>query len=460
MTPLPDPRRTSPLRARLGAAACLLITAGARNAAAQTPAAPRDSTSLAPPDTVQTAAPIATPSPADIPPRWQFDGVGLLYGETGRAKVIEPQARITRLFADGQTLSATLGLDVITGASPTGAIPTATVQTTTGPSGQVQTSTANVVPVHPFSDRRAGLDLDWSIPIGGWLTPELGTHASIEKDYRSLGGTAKLSVATMHKLTTFMIGAGYNEDRVDPVGGTRMPLSDGSVLLTTSANPKRVRSATAGMSRVLTRRWLFGVTGSRTTEHGYLTDPYKVISIIDSTETPVGQLTESRPSARTRHDVLANSVYHFEKNILYSSYRYYWDDWGVTSHTADARYRIEFEDQRYLQPHVRYYFQSRANFFEFGLPQGAPLPQFATSDLRLGDLRTLTLGLTYGFHPEGKKGELSIRAEYIRQWAKSPVLQGPATIDPETGDAIPGSSFPLSPPVDIGSIVIGYSIPF
>jgi hypothetical protein len=58
------------------------------------------------------------------------------------------------------------------------------------------------------------------------------------------------------------------------------------------------------------------------------------------------------------------------------------------------------------------------------------------------------------------RGPLGIRAEYIRQWAKSPVLQGPATIDPETGDTLPGSSFPLSPPVDIGSIVVGYSIPF
>lgn len=451
------PPRVSPLRARLGAAACLLVAAGARSAAAQSA-----DTTWTPDPTFRPDSTGALRAAAEAPvPKWQFDGAGLLYSEKGRAKVIEPQARITRLFPDGQTFAATLGLDVITGASPTGAIPTTTVQTTTTPSGNTSTSTANEVPTHPFNDLRSGLDLEWAKPFGGWLTPSLGTHASIEKDYRSFGGTARLSVAMMRKLTTLTVGAGYNEDRVDPTGGTRAPLTNGSVLMGTGANPKRVRSQMAGISRVLTRRWLFGVTGTRTSERGYLTDPYKVISVLDASGTPTGDLfTESRPSARTRWDLLGSSVYHLTRNILYTSYRYYWDDWGVHSHTADARYRIELPAESYIQPHVRYYFQTRANFFQFGLPQGAPLPEFATSDARLGDLRTLTLGATYGFHPSGGPGELSFRAEYIRQWGKG---SGASSSEGEfEGEGAPAASGPVDfiPPESIGSIVIGYSVPF
>lgn len=444
------------LRARLGAAACLLVAAGARTAGAQSP----DSTFAPDPtwNTDSTRAPQATEAAA--PPRWQFDGAGLLYGEKGRAKVIEPQARITRLFADGGTLSATLGLDVITGASPTGAIPTTSVQTTTTPSGNVQTSTANEVPTHPFNDNRAGLDLEWSRPFG-WLTPSLGTHASIEKDYRSLGGTAKLSVAMMRKLTTVTVGAGYNEDRVNPTGGTRAPLTDGTFLISTAANPKRVRSALAGVSRVLTRRWLFGVTGTWSTERGYLTDPYKVISVLDATGAPTGALlTDSRPTSRTRHDLLASSVYHLTQNILYASYRYYWDDWGVTSHTADTRYRVPLSNQSYIQPHVRYYFQTRANFFQFGLTEGAPLPAFATSDARLADLRTLTLGTTYGFHPGGGPGELSFRAEYLRQWGKGSGGQEGGEFEGEGDPTASSGPVRFIPPENIGSVTIGYSVPF
>jgi hypothetical protein len=448
--------RVSALRARLGAAACLLAAAGARSASAQ----PSDSLAAPPPDSLAAPASDAPAAPDAASPRWQFDGAGLLYGEKGRVSVIEPQARITRLFPDGQTFSATLGLDVITGASPTGAIPTASVQTTTTPSGNLATLSANQVPTQRFSDSRGGLDLEWSRPFGGWLTPTLGTHVSIEKDYRSLGGTAKLSIALMRKLTTLTLGAGYNEDRVDPTGGTRAPLSDASVLIGTGPNAKRVRSALAGISRILTRRWLIGVTGSRSTEHGYLTDPYKVISVLDSSGTPVGLLTDSRPSSRTRKDVLASSVYHLTRDILYASYRYYWDDWGVTSHTADARYRLELTDRTYVQPHVRYYFQGRANFFQFGLPQGAPLPAYATSDSRLGDLRTLTLGATYGFHPAGGPGELSLRAEYIRQWGRGSGGTESGEFEDEEGPAPVSGPVDFIPPVDIGAIVVGYSIPF
>lgn len=443
MAPLIPPRRFTALRTRLGAAACLLVAAGARTS----PANAQDTTAVAPP-------------PEGLQ-RWQLDGAALLYGEKGRAKIIEPQARITRLFADGQTFSATFGLDIITGASPTGAAPSTTVQTTTTPSGGVATHGANSVPVNPFSDTRGGLDLEWIKPIHGWLTPSLGAHASLEKDYRSFGASAKVSVAAMHRLTTFTLGAGYNEDRVDPVGGTRAPLSDGTVLLGSGANPKRVRSGMAGISRVLTRRWLFGVNASRSVERGYLTDPYKVISVLDSTGSPLGQLTESRPSSRTRSDVLASTVYHLSRDIVYANYRYYWDDWGVTSHTADARYRLELGDQRFFQPRVRYYFQTRANFFQEGLPDRTPLPAFASSDVRLGDLRTLTLGATYGFHPAGGPGELSLRAEYIRQWGGGATVRAPedeSEFEPE--DGAESGSLDYSPPVDIGSIVIGYSIPF
>ena len=418
------------LRRRLGAAACLLVAAGARSASA-----------------------------ADAAPKWQLDGAALFYGEKGRVKVIEPQARITRFFEDGQILSATVGLDAITGASPTGAAPSTSIQTTTNASGGVTTEQAGTVPVRQFNDTRIAMDLEWVRPLGHWLIPSLGAHASIEGDYRSLGGSAKVSVPLMHELTTITLGAGYNEDRVDPNGGTHAPFTDGSVPLGTGPEPKRVGSAMAGISRILTRRWMVGVTGSRSKEHGYLTDPYKVISILDSTNEPVGQLTESRPSSRTRNDVLASSVYHLARDIVYASYRYYSDDWGVTSHTADARYRLELGNQAFLQPHVRYYFQTRANFFQPGLVQGAPLPEFASSDIRLGDLRTLTIGGSYGFHPAGGPGELTIRAEYIRQWDQSTHARADTEeFEPEDEPSEPSILF--YPAIDIGSLVVGYSVPF
>src|SRR5215471_17833061 len=56
-------------------------------------------------------------------PSTQMDVTSLIYNEQNRANVFEPVVRVTRLFPDGQSLSAQFGLDVITGASPTGELP-------------------------------------------------------------------------------------------------------------------------------------------------------------------------------------------------------------------------------------------------------------------------------------------------------------------------------------------------
>jgi hypothetical protein len=410
----------SPLRSRLSAAACLLLASGA-------------------PGVVRADGATS-----------QFDATGLLYGERARARVVEPTARITHFFPDGQSLSAQLGIDVITGASPTGAQPPGRAQTITSPSGTVMTIPPGSIPLSNFKDTRGALDVDWKKPLG-LLTPTIGGHFSREKDYQSLGANAKLSLDLMHRLTTVTVGAGINHDGVFPVGGTTAGLADASTIVGRGSNPKRVTSAMLGLSRVLTRRWMLAVNGSRTHEKGYLTEPYKIVSLLNgSTGLTTGSLTEKRPSTRDRKDILTSSVYHLAQDVLYLSYRYYWDDWNVRSHTFDLRYRRELGNEAWLQPHLRYYTQTAASFFRFGLVQGAPRPDFATSDYRLGALRTVTLGATYGFHLPDYPGEWSVRAEFIGQFG-----------DGHPKDAIGVQrQFDLFPRVNIGSLVVGYSIEF
>lgn len=88
------PSRASSIRGRLSTAACVLLASGA-------PAAAH----------------------ADAGAVTQVDATMLLYGEESRANVAEPTVRVTRLYRSGRSLSAQLGLDVITGASPSGAMP-------------------------------------------------------------------------------------------------------------------------------------------------------------------------------------------------------------------------------------------------------------------------------------------------------------------------------------------------
>jgi hypothetical protein len=432
---LESPKRLSVLRTRLGAAAGALLAMGVP-AAAQ----------------------------ADGPPTWQVDAATLYYSERSRTSVFEPFVRVTRMFADGQSLSGKLSIDTMTGATPTGALPSGQVHTTTTASGRVSTTAASDIPTTRFRDRRYALDLDWTKPIAGTLASTLGGHVSREKDYESLGWSGKVSVDCMGRLTTLTAGAGANYDRVMPVGGTREGLTDGATVLHTSANSKETASWLLGVSRILTRQWMMSVNASRYLERGYLSEPYKVVSLEDPlTGAPQSQVMEKRPSRRNRSDVLTSSVYHFAEDVLYASHRYYWDDWGVRSHTVDLKYRYELEDNRYFQPHLRYYSQSPADFFTFGLKSGEPLPSFASADYRLGRLHSLTMGLTYGFRLPGYPGELSVRGEYIRQSGvgrASPSL--PASVGGEGDDkALPGDSgLNTVPSLDITTLVVAYSVEF
>lgn len=419
---LTTPARPSPIRNRLRAAACMLLATGA-------PAAAK----------------------AMTPPRWQLEGSGLYYGEQGRAKVFEPNARITRLFANGQTLSLGLGVDAISGASPSGALPSGRVQTTTTASGRVRTDSGGQVPVVSFNDLRGSTDLSWLVPLWGHLAATTGVHYSHEKDYRSVGGTAAVSLEFMQRLSTLRVGGGYNDDTVTPSGGTRVGLTEGEIDTTRSSNGKRVSNALVGMSRVLTRRWMVSVDASKTFERGYLTEPYKVLSIMNATSgRTVGEITEKRPESRDRSAIVAGSVYHLTENIVYASYRYYWDSWNLRSHTVDLRFRHPFENGSFLQPHLRVYSQSPADFFRLGFVNGETLPSYASADSRLGPLRSVTLGATYGFQLPGKPGEWTVRGEYIHQFGDGNP-QGLVGVQ---------QKFDVQPNQDIGTMTVGYTLRF
>ena len=113
----------------------------------------------------------------------------------------------------------------------------------------------------------------------------------------------------------------------------------------------------------------------------------------------------------------------------------------------DVRLRHEFGTTSFLQPHVRAYTQTRADFFHLGLDQTTPLPAYASSDSRLGELHTMTAGATYGFATTGYPGEFTLRIEYIHQWGEN------------TGAQAPGVQYSsdIDPPLDMATVHLGYT---
>ncbi len=367
---------------------------------------------------------------------WKLDSQVLYYSETDRVTAIEPVISARWERGDGQTLGLKLTVDSLTGASASGAMPSTRPQTYTTPSGHgIYTVGAGKTPLDPsFLDTRWALDAAWETPLGQLWRATFGAHASIEYDYDSASLSAALARDFNQRNTTLSIGVSAGYDQIHPVGGVPRPLASMSPEVPDDQAPlnrlgdaetKSVGDLLLGLTQVIDRRSLLQINYSLGMSDGYLTDPYKLVSIVegasgaDSGE-PVDQLYESRPDRRTKQSLyLAYKREVRSQDVLDAVYRYLWDDWQVRSQTLELRYRRDLGRPGYLQPHVRYYTQSAADFYARFLEAGAPLPSHASADYRLGELTDWTFGLKYG-KPLAHEREWNLKLELYRQSVSAP----------------------------------------
>jgi hypothetical protein len=140
-----------------------------------------------------------------------------------------------------------------------------------------------------------------------------------------------------------------------------------------------------------------------------------VISVVDPVSgEPTAQLYEGRPDTRTKQSLFFDNKIHLQHDVLDLSARAYRDDWGVSSVTADARYRFQLGSDYYIEPHLRYYKQGAADFYRYYLVQGDAPPEFASSDARLADFRAQTYGIKFGMRLSDDS-EFTLRFENYTQ---------------------------------------------
>lgn len=368
------------------------------------------------------AADVALSEPAG----WQADTSLLYYGEDGgRVKDVSLSVGLRRAWDDGTSLSGKLTVDSLTGASPSGATPSNRVQTFTRPSGSGQyTVGAGNDPLDDtFKDTRVALSATWAQPWGEDRRASLGLTFSNEYDYRHMGLNARLEQDFNQRNTTLQLGLALGRDSIDPVGGAPIGLAlmraPGDNSSKRGDDSKTLIDFLAGVTQIIDRRSLLALNYSYGQSSGYLNDPYKMLSEVDAVS---GQDTatyryESRPDSRRKHGLFAEWRYAFDHDSMAVNYRFMTDDWGITSHTVEGRYRWNLGEHAYLEPHLRYYRQSAADFYRTYLVSGRPLPANATADYRLAEMDAYTAGLKTAW--KSSLGEFSARLEYYRQNPKA-----------------------------------------
>lgn len=381
----------------------------------------------------------------DAEPEWDIDSALLYYGESdGRVKDLSLSAHATRDFGDERKLGLDLSVDSLTGASPSGAIASGGAQTFTSPSGRKTYSTpADEIPLDDtFLDTRFAIAGSWTQPFARLYTVNAGLGFSNEYDYQHVGANVGLTRDFNRRNTTLNAAVAYAEDTIQPVGGLPLPLAPMLDVVDAGLSPanrggssdtKNVFDVLLGISQVLGRHTVLRVNLSYSDSSGYLTDPYKILSVVDpvtgeligrtpapGASGPTGVYRfESRPDSRRKEGLYAEVRHDFSGKVLQVGYRYSTDDWEVDSHTLESRLRLPLGGSNYLEPHVRYYQQTAASFYRYSLPNVSSLPEFASADARLSDMSAVTVGLKYG-HVTAGESEWNARLEFYRQTAEAP----------------------------------------
>ena len=331
-----------------------------------------------------------------------------------------------RRTTDDDNLSIKFELDVITGATPNGATASDVAQTFTMSSGNgVYRVNANVLPADDtHMDTRLGLSTTYSKRLNLDLTVDYHSFISMEFDYLAFGGGADIKHDFNQNNTSLILGINFEYNRVHPVGN--IPIALGSMQPAGQLQPRgkasisrRVSGLSFGLNQVINRQSLLQFKYSYAKASGYLTDPYKILSLIES---PSGRtqdfLFENRPDKRLIQSFYTAYKLFLTGDILNLSYRYYWDEWDIQSDTFDIRYRKKLSNNNFIQPHFRYYSQTEANFFTHSLAENQPLPKFASADFRLADFNAYTLGIKYGKQTDENR-EYNISLEYYLQRGES-----------------------------------------
>ncbi len=367
--------------------------------------------------------------------KWDFDTSLLYYGEDNeRVQDASVAVLATRNFVDDRYLALGLTVDALTGATPSGAITQPVAQTFTRPSGKsTYTTPANELPLDDtFRDTRVAMTANWQQPLGRLYTFNAGASASKEFDYTHIGLNARIARDFNQRNTTISAGIALARDDIDAVGGAPVPLSPmldvGDLANRMTTQSKDVFDVVVGVSQVLGRNTVMQLNYSYSDASGYLTDPYKIISVVDGITGNVVTrpltpgidgpshefLFESRPDDRVKQSFYGQVKHFMHGKVLDASYRYMSDDWEIESHTLDLRLRWPLGDEHYLEPHLRYYTQTEADFYTVSLVDGQMLPAYASNDYRLGNFDGITAGVKYGWKT-GNGHDLSVRLELYQQ---------------------------------------------
>jgi len=153
-----------------------------------------------------------------------------------------------------------------------------------------------------------------------------------------------------------------------------------------------------GFSQILSKRLQGSLALDFVQQQGLLSTPYQRVYFNDIEASYIENFhlangVEKLPDTRFKLAAGGRLNYYVNERVnIRTYYRYYFDDWGIHSHTASIELPIKISDKFTIYPSYRFYNQSAADYFA-AYNQHLPSEEFYTSDYDLSEFYSNQYGL-------------------------------------------------------------------
>ncbi len=283
------------------------------------------------------------------------------FGERGRYDINIHQLRLIAPTGRNTSIQIDANQESMSGASPWFNL-----------AGNDGSPIVNLSGASGIRDNRRELSISGSYYLDN-ATISANTGYSIEDDYRSRYYGLSGQTSFNQELTTLAAGFSYASDEIFP--------TDADLFNRVAAESKFSTSAFVSISQIIDQTSIYQMAFSVTEQSGFLSDPYK--------------LRDVRPEQRTQL-AISNSYRRFfisADAALHLNYRFYHDDFGISSHSLDSAWYQNLGNSLQLIPHLRYYSQSAADFYSNIDNFALPVSELQSSDYRLSGYGAISGGI-------------------------------------------------------------------
>jgi uncharacterized protein DUF3570 len=250
-----------------------------------------------------------------------------------------------------------------------------------------------VTTASPYKEERTQNSVGLDYLHDRWMM-NIGFTNSEENDYTADTFNFGISQDIFGDLTTVSLGYSLGNDTVGRRGDANF-----------SEDTQR-QNYRLGLSQILTKNLLVGLSFETITDEGFLNNPYRQVRYLDPT-TPQGYSYEREIYPRTRSSD-AGSIrmryYMPWRAALYADYRKYGDTWDIGADTFEIGYTHPIDLGWTFEGKFRTYSQNHADFYSDLFPR-SQYQNFIARDKELSTFssQTIRLGATYDIMRGGWK---------------------------------------------------------